>query len=169
MDKPKSNDTSNSVVVISPIVLIVAKNSGNISPCIDDVPRAEEIPTNDVWLPTALLLIVAWHWIHLMISSFLHKFGGNFTSKCLQIQKDFNRNTRLFDWTYIAWHVTCHFHWAMTTLGIPAVTLGVFPLFLSLACLPMLTTWSWNFTGIIGHIRSVWTLVLHSKLPSHDH
>jgi hypothetical protein len=48
MDKPKSNDTSNSVVVISPIVLIVAKNCGNISPCIDDVPRAEEIPTNDV-------------------------------------------------------------------------------------------------------------------------
>lgn len=113
MDKPKSNDTSNSVVVISPIVLIVAKNCGNISPCIDDVPRAEEIPTNDVWLPTALLLIVAWHWIQLMISSFLHKFGGNFTSKCLQIQKDFNRNTRLFDWTYITWHVTCHFHWAI--------------------------------------------------------
>lgn len=51
MDKPNSNDSSNSVVVIGPIVLIVlivAKNCGNISPCIDDVPRVEEITTNDV-------------------------------------------------------------------------------------------------------------------------
>ena len=67
----------------------------------------------------------------------------------------------------------------MTTLGIPAVTLGVFPLFLSLACSPMLTTWSWNFTGIIGlifeafehwsYIRNFRVMIIKLTLDSSTH
>ena len=67
----------------------------------------------------------------------------------------------------------------MTTLGIPAVTLGVFPLFLSLACLPMLTTWSWNFTGIISlifeapehwsYIRNFRVMIIKLTLDSSAH